>query len=71
VLEGFGQSIGFEWNEHEMDVVGHQAVAEQGYVAALDVLSQRFEVDVTVRIAVEDESACVAALGNMMGKFLP
>lgn len=29
VLEGFRQSIGFEWNQHEMDVIGHQAVAEQ------------------------------------------
>src|SRR5271156_2031857 len=69
VLEGLGQSIGCEWNQHEMNVIGHQAVAEQGYVGALDVLSQQFEVDVTVHIAVEDESACVAALGNMMGTF--
>jgi hypothetical protein len=52
-----------------MDVIGHQAVAEQDYVGVLDVISQQFEVDVTVRIAVEDESASVAALGNVMGNF--
>ena len=67
VLERLGQSIVFAWNQYEMDVIGHQAIAEQGYVAALDVLSQQFEIGVTVRIAVEDESACVAALGNTMG----
>lgn len=69
VLGGFGQTVGLVGNQHEMDVVGHQAIAEQGHVGALDVLLQQLEVDVAVRIILGDESACVAALGNMMGNF--
>ena len=39
VLQSLRQSIGFVGNHDEMDVIGHQAIAEQGHLAALDVFA--------------------------------
>ena len=71
-LEGFRQSIGLVGDKDKMDVIGqigHEAIAEQSYVRSLDVLSEQFKVDVAIRIAVEDETACVAALRDVVGDF--
>ena len=38
MLQGLRQSICLVGNHNEMDMIGHQAIAEQGHLAALDVL---------------------------------
>jgi hypothetical protein len=45
-------------------MVGHEAVAQQDDLAALNVLSQKFEVYLAVCIAIQNEAARITALGN-------
>jgi len=51
----------------QVQVVGHQTVAEQAELFAAAELAQAFEVEAAVVVEQEDVLAIVAALGDVMG----
>jgi hypothetical protein len=52
---------------NEMNVIGHQAIADQFYPVPLDALLQQIQVDAALSIAFENEATRIAALSYVMG----
>jgi hypothetical protein len=50
-----------------MNVIGHQAIADQFYPVSLDALLQQVEIDAQLSITFEDEAPRIAALRYVMG----
>lgn len=69
VLKSQPQRFSLTWNEDQMDVVGHEAVSNQGYPVQSEALDQQIEIDTAMGIAVKDRSSSVAALGDMVGQI--
>jgi hypothetical protein len=67
LLQAARQSVLLVWDGYEMNVIGHEAIADQFYPVSLDALLQQIEVDAALSITFEDEATCVAALGYVMG----
>jgi hypothetical protein len=55
------------WDGNEMNVIGHQAIADQFYPVSLDALLQQVEIDAPLSITFEDEAPRIAALRYVMG----
>ncbi len=66
LLHGLCQSVHLGWNGHQMDMIGHQAVADQRHAVQLNVLSQQIQIHPAVCVAVEKESAAIATLGYVV-----
>jgi hypothetical protein len=49
-----------------MNVIGHQAIADQFHPLLFDALLQQIEVDAGLSITFEDEATRIAALRNVM-----
>ena len=65
-LEGAGERALVPWDGDQVDVVRHQAVAEdvEGVIARL--AAERLEVEEPIGVGAEDGDAVVAALGDVM-----
>jgi len=62
----FRQRLGFAGCADDVDVVGHQAVAEYNQTEAFRLLCERAQEEPAVSISEEDVLSIVAALGDMM-----
>jgi hypothetical protein len=49
-----------------MDVVGHQAIADQGHTVSLDAPMKQIEVNTFLGIPFQDEAPLIAALRDVM-----
>ena len=67
ILQGTRQSVLLVWDGNEMNVIGHQAIADQFYTVPLDALLQQVEIDAPLSITFEDEAPRIAALRYVMG----
>jgi hypothetical protein len=67
LLQAARQSVLLLWDGNEMNVIGHQAIADQFYPVSLDTLLQQIEVDAPLSITLEDEAPRIAALSYVMG----
>ena len=52
---------------NQVDVIGHQAVAQQLHVMKLAVFGEQFQVEFPVSIREESSGAVIAALRDMLG----
>jgi hypothetical protein len=55
------------WDGDEMNVIGHQAIADQFYAVSLDALLQQVEIDAALSITFKDEAPRIAPLRYVMG----
>ena len=67
ILQATRQSVLPVGDGNEMNVIGHQAIANQFYPVSLDALLQQIEVDAPLSIPFEDEAPRIAALSYVMG----
>jgi hypothetical protein len=67
ILQATRQSVPPVWDGNEMNVIGHQAIADQFYPVSLDALLQQGEIDATLSITFKDEAPRIASLRNVMG----
>ena len=65
ILQAARQSFLLVWDGNEMNVSGHQAIADQFYPVSFDALLQQIEVDAPHQL--EDEATRIAALSYVMG----
>jgi hypothetical protein len=49
-----------------MNMIGHQAVANQQHLMQRKVLSQQIQIHSAVRVALQKKTATIAALGHMV-----
>jgi hypothetical protein len=68
ILQATRQGVPLVWDGNEMNVIGHQAIADQFYPVSLDALLQQVEIDAPLSITFEDEAPCIAALRYVMGR---
>lgn len=69
LLKTAGKTIPRSRHRDEMDMIGHQAVADQLYTVTLDALKQQIEIDTALGVGFEDETLGVTALRNVMCDF--
>jgi hypothetical protein len=67
ILQTARQSVLLVWHGNEMNVIRHQAIADQLYPVSLDALPQQIEVDAPLSITFENEATRIAALSYVMG----
>ncbi len=68
--QSLGQRVGPARNRHDVDVIGHQAVAQDRQAELLALLAQRLDVEATVVVGEEDVLAVVAPLSGVMRNAL-
>ena len=66
LAQGAGKRIGSLGNRHQMDVIRHQAIAEQRDAAAPRAFAQSFKIEAPVIVEQEDILAVVAPLCDVM-----
>jgi hypothetical protein len=66
LLERQGQSIGLLRNHHQMYMVGHQAVADQGHLMMVDAFPQQAQINFSIGVAVQDKLPRIPTLRQMM-----
>lgn len=54
-------------HDHQVDMVGHQAVAQEAHAGTRGVMAEKVQVKTPIIWRVEDGSAIIATLGDMMG----
>jgi hypothetical protein len=64
------QRFSFVRHNHEMNVIGHKAVADDGNGKKLNSLPQQIEIDHSVCVSVQKELPRIAALSNVMRNTL-
>jgi hypothetical protein len=67
VLQATRQSVPPVWDGNEMNVIRHQAKADQSYPVSLDALLQQGEIDAALSITFKDEAPRIASLRYVMG----
>jgi hypothetical protein len=67
VLQATRQGVPLVWDGNEMNVIGHQAIADQFYPLSLEALLQQIEIDAPLTITFEDEAPRIAPLSDVMG----
>ena len=68
VFERLGQSVAGVRNRDQVDVIGHQAVAQQGQTVELGIVTEQVEIGGAIGVAGENDLSSIAALRNMMRK---
>jgi len=66
VLEHRGQRTGLVRDGNQVDVIRHQAIAEQGELMEAAVVLEQLQVDQAVGVRFENEPPCVATLGDVV-----
>ena len=59
-------AIGFPGNDHQVNMVRHQTIANQGNPVLFKILPQQAQVDLSVCLGVQDVPSGIAALGHVM-----
>ena len=65
-LEGSGEGVGMLGHAHDVDVVGHEAVAADRHAVADRGFAQEIEVDAIVFVAEKHLLLVVPALGHVV-----
>ena len=66
ILQAARQGVFLLWDGNEMDVVGHQAIADQRHPVSLDAPMKQIEVNTFLGIPFQDEAPRIAALRDVM-----
>jgi hypothetical protein len=66
MLHGNCQPFHVAGNHNQMNVIGHQTVADQQHLVQPKVLLQQLQINPAVRIAIKKETAAIAALGDVV-----
>jgi hypothetical protein len=69
LLQATRQCIFILGHSDQMDVIGHQAIADEFYAMLPNTLLEQIEVDRAFRIRVQNEAPRVAALGDVVSDF--
>jgi hypothetical protein len=69
MLESFRQSIGLMGNDHQMNVIGHQTVADHRDIMRFEVFPKQAQIHFSICGAVQDELPRISALRHMMRNF--
>ncbi len=69
LLKTAGKAVLGSRHRDEMDMIGHQAVADEVYTMAPDSLKQQVEIDAALGVGFEDEAPGVATLCDVMSNF--
>jgi hypothetical protein len=67
VPQGAREGVFAFGNSHKMDVIGHEAIADDAYAGTRGVVAQEVQVEAAIVVGEEDWLAVVAALSNVMG----
>jgi hypothetical protein len=65
-FQGDCHALGFPRNDHQVNMVGHQTIAKQRNTMLFKVLPQQVQIDLSVRLAVQDVPSGIAALGHVV-----
>jgi hypothetical protein len=60
------QTISRARNRDQVDMIGHEAIANQRHSVQRNVLPQQIEVDRTISIGIQHETSPVSTLGQMV-----
>jgi hypothetical protein len=66
VLERQPEQLGATRYKHQVDVVRHETVPHHCHIVQRKTLIQQIKIDVAIRIAVENKSAPISALGDVV-----
>jgi len=66
LLQHHGERVRGARNHHQMNMVRHQAVAENGETVQAGMLPQQAKIHRPLRIGAKDKLPCVAALRHMV-----
>ena len=66
VFQCLRQPISRAWNGKQVNVIGHQAIANQGDFIEGQVFTQQLEVDRTISIAIQHEASPISTLRQMV-----
>jgi hypothetical protein len=61
-----GQPIGFVGDHDHVNMIGHEAVANQRHTVELSILSQQIEIDHAISVGVQDKSSPIPTLCDMV-----
>ena len=67
--DGLCQCLGTPRRGNEVNMVGHQAEAEDRHIRGGRFLGQHIQVGAAIHIAEKDILTVISALGNVMGDF--
>ena len=60
------QYIGLPWDGDQVDMVRHQAVADQFHAMSLNALLEQIEVNPAFRVSLQNEAPRIPALGDVV-----
>jgi hypothetical protein len=66
VFQGQCQPIGFVGDHDHVNMIGHEAVANQRHTVELSILSQQIEIDHAISVGVQDKSSPIPTLCDMV-----
>jgi hypothetical protein len=66
VLQSPREGVRLAWSHDEMDMVGHQTVANERQAVQLNALAQKIKVNPAICITIKDEPSRVPSLGHVM-----
>ena len=66
LLQAARQRVCTSRHSNKMNVIGHQAVADQLHPVPLDALLQQIKVDAAFRVVFQNEAPRIPALRNVM-----
>ena len=68
VLQSYCQNIWLPRDSNKVNMVGHQAVANQFYLVQFHALPQQVEIYLAISFAFQDKTPCVPPLRYVMGQ---
>ena len=66
LLERLRERLRIVWDRDQVDVIRHQAIAQQREAVKLGVLPQQLKVGDAIGIADENDLSSISSLGDMM-----
>ena len=66
LLQRLSQSLRLRWDGDQVNMVGHEAVSDEGHSLVRDVFPQQLQVNRSISITVEDEAPRISTLRDMM-----
>jgi hypothetical protein len=66
LLEGFCKGVGLVRNHHQMNMIGHQAVADQRSCVLFGAFSQQAQIHISICVAVQDKLPGITTLRHVM-----
>ena len=66
ILESQSQGIGSARNHDQVNVIGHEAVADQGKLMQSSIVSEKVKIDEPFSIGSQNELSGITTLGNVV-----